>query len=111
MKVVESISSGMMTKQEACRHYNIGVGTLYNWIEKTSRLDLYNPRIRVEMPSDQDEKKRLVKRVKELEKALVQSQLERIESTADLEVALEMLGYESLAAFKKKLESDRSKKQ
>ena len=109
-KVLNEISDGKYTKNEVIRRYNIGTGTLYNWIRNMSRLELYNQKIRVQMPQERDEIKQLKKQIKELEQALVQIQLKHLKAEADLEVALEQLGYDSKEAFEKKQEANRSKK-
>lgn len=111
LKVLREISEGRVTKLGACKKYDIGNGTIYGWIKKYNRLDLYNPSIQVLMPKDKDDKKRLKAEIKALKELLVQSQLKHLKSEADLSVALEELGYDDKEEFEKKQKANRSKKQ
>ena len=100
-KVIEEISQGLKTKTEAIDHYGISVGSLYSWIKKFSRLDLYNPRVYIKMPYEKDKIKALQEELAELKEAMIQSQLKALKAESDLEVALEMLGIDQ-ASFEKK---------
>ncbi len=108
--VIRELSEGRLTKTEAIHKYGIGRGSLYHWMKKFSRLDLYNPKIRIEMPEEKDHVKAMEQRIKELEKALVNTQLNHLKSEADLAVALEMLGYTTKEEFEKKHGANQSKK-
>ena len=110
-KVLREITEGKITKNEAQRKYKIGAGSLYLWIKKYHRTDLYNPTIRIEMPKERDQKKALQQENKELKEALIQMQLKQLKSEADLAVALEELGYSSKEDFEKKQKANLSKKQ
>ena len=92
LKVLEDLESGRMNKNEIARHYGIGMGTLYGWIKKFSRLDLYNPQLIIQMPQERDRIKSLEQQIKELKEALVQSQLKQLKAECDLEATLELLG-------------------
>ena len=92
LKVLDDLESGRMNKNEIIRHYGIGMGTLYGWIKKFSRLDLYNPQIVIQMPQERDRIKSLEQEIKELKEALVQSQLKQLKAECDLEATLELLG-------------------
>lgn len=109
-KVILEISEGRKTKKEASHYYGCSEATIYRWIRKMNRLDLFNPKVRVEMPHENDQLKSLKQQNKELKEALVQLQLKHLRSEADLEVALEELGYGSRKDFEKKHEANRSKK-
>ena len=63
------------------------------------------------MPKERDKKKALELENKQLKEALIQLQLKHLKSEADLECALEELGFSSKEAFKKKLKANPSKKQ
>ena len=104
-KVLQEITEGRITKAGAHHKYGMGFGTIYAWIRKYRRLELYNPKIRVEMPQELDEIKALKKRIKELENALVNTQLKHLTTEAELIVALQELGYNSTEDFKKKEKS------
>ncbi len=110
-KILRELESGRSTKNELIRKYGISPGSLYFWIKKYHRDDLFNPRISIEMPKERDKKKALEQENKELKEALIQLQLKHLKSEADLECAIDELGYSSKEAFKKKSEANRSKKQ
>ena len=109
-KVLQEISDGRVTKAEASRKYGISIGSIYRWMRKYNKLDLFNPRIRIEMPKEIDRKKSLEKKIEELEKALATTQLRHLRAEADLAVALEILGYKSKEEFEKKQKANQSKK-
>lgn len=109
-KVIRDISEGRKTKIEASRYYGCSEAAIYSWIRKMNRLDLYNPKVRVQMPQENEQIKDLKQQNKELKEALVQLQLKHLKSEADLEVALEELGYNSKEDFEKKQKASRSKK-
>lgn len=109
-KVIRDISEGRKTKKEASRYYGCSEAAIFNWIKKMNRLDLYNPKIRVQMPQENEELRELKQKNKELKEALVQIQLKHLKSEADLEVALEELGYSSKEDFEKKQKANQSKK-
>ena len=109
-KVLQELKEGRYNKNEIMQKYSIGAGTIYSWIRKYNNLALYNPRIRIEMPSDVDQIKELQFRLSELEKALATTQLRHLRSEADLAVALDMLGYKDKEEFEKKQKSNLSKK-
>lgn len=110
IKVLEDLESGRLTKNEVVRHYGIGAGTLYQWIKKFGRLDLYNPRVIIQMPQERDQIKSLKQEIAELKEAMIESQLKAIRAESDLEVALEMLGVDK-SHFEKKQKASHSKKQ
>ena len=111
MKVLQELSQGKYSKTELRRVYGLGAGTIYAWIKKYNKLALYNQKIRIEMPQEKDKIKELQTRIRELEKALVDTQLNHLCAEAELSTALEMLGYRDREEFKKKQKSNQSKKQ
>lgn len=110
IKVLRDLEEGRMTKNEIIRHYNIAMGTLFLWIKKYNRVDLYNPRIYVQMPHERDQIKALKEEVAELKEAMVAAQLRAVKAESDLEAAMEKYGI-SKEDLKKKSEASRSKKQ
>ena len=110
LQVLEEVSTGQLTKSEACRKYGFGMQSLYHWIKKYGKLELYNPRVRIQMPDEQDELKRLKAELKEVKEALIKSHLDHLKSSAYLEVALEMMTDQERAAYEKKLAAKQSKK-
>lgn len=111
LKVLEELSQGKSTKNELVKKYGISFGSLYFWIRKHRRDDLFNPRILVEMPKERDKKKALEEENRQLKEALIQLQLKHLKSEADLACALEELGFSSKDDFEKKLKANRSGKQ
>lgn len=109
-QALSDLSSGRKTKKEVVEHYGVNPATLYGWIKKFGRLDLYNPRLVIQMPEEPDKRKILEQELKELKEALVQTQLRAIRAESDLEVALEMLGA-SKESFTKKRAASHFQKQ
>lgn len=108
-KVLEEVSQGLRTKNEVIRDYGIAPGSLYSWMKKFSKLDLYNPKVYIKMPYEKDKLKALRQELSELKEAMIQSQLNAFKAESDLEVALEMLGMDKVV-FKKKRDAPHSKK-
>ena len=100
-KVLEELSSGLKTKNEIVRHYGVAAGTLYSWMKKFGRLDLYNPSVYVKMPYEKDKLQALKEELAELKEAMITTQINALKAESDLEVALELLGMEK-ADFEKK---------
>ena len=109
LQALSDLSSGKRTKSEVISHYGVNPSTLYGWIKKFGRLDLYNPRLIVQMPQEPDKIKLLKAEIQELKEALVQSQLKQLKAECDLEVALEMMGTNK-DHFTKKHEASHSTK-
>ena len=110
LKVLEELSEGKKTKGEIVRHYGLGTGTIYNWMRKFRRLDLYNPKVYIKMPYEKDKVKALQEELAELKEAMLQTQVKALKAESDLEVALEMLGINK-ASFEKKRDAPPLKKQ
>ena len=109
LKILDEIHSGRMTKNEAGRQYDVSVASIYKWMKKFGRLDLYNPRVIIQMPTEKDKIKALKEEIAELKEAMIQSQLKAIKAESDLEVALEMMGLNK-SSFEKKQQAPHSKK-
>lgn len=109
-KVLLELTEGKYTKNEVIRLYGMNPATLYDWIRKSKRLDLLNPRVRIEMVNEKDKIKELQARVKDLEGALAQTQLEHLKSEAYLSVVMEELGYSDKSELPKKSKAKRSKR-
>ena len=107
-KVLLELHQGKYTKNELIRLYGMNPATLYNWIRKSKRLDLLNHRVRIEMANETDKVKELQARIKELEGALAQTQLDHLKSEAYLSVALDELGYSDKNELPKKHKAKRS---
>ena len=107
LKVLEELESGVRTKSELSQHYGIAIGSIYAWMKKFGRLDLYNPQVYIKMPQEKDKIKALKQEIAELKEAMVQAQLRAIKAESDLEATLELLG-EDPGSLKKKSSASRS---
>ena len=101
LEIVRAVRSGKSVS-ELRKAYGIsGSGTIRNWIKKYGAEDLLAKKILVMKPKEQKKEEQLQSRIKELEAALVNLQLEKIEAEAFLSVACKRLG-EQVKEFKKK---------
>ena len=88
--------------QQAKEHYGIGgEGTIKGWLRRYGRNDLQAKVVRVEKPDEVEQVQALRKRIRELERALGQTQAARILEEEFLKRACAQLGQE-VEAFKKK---------
>lgn len=86
----------------AARAYGIrGAATVVRWLRKYGRPDLVPRRVTITTMAEQDEKKALKKRVRELEKALADTHMKELLGEAYLEIACQRLGLD-VNEFKKK---------
>ncbi len=86
----------------AARAYGIrGTRTISGWLRKYGRHDLNPPRLIITTMAEQDEKKVLKKRVRDLEQALADTHMKELLGEAYLEIACRRLGLE-VGEFKKK---------
>jgi transposase len=109
-KVLLDITEGRLTKKGASTKYDVNQSTIFSWIKKYGRFDLYNPTIEIKMPKEKNQVKELQKEVKELKEALVQMQLKNLKSECDLEAAMEVFGF-TAADLEKKSAASHSTKQ
>ena len=109
LQVLEELQAGRKTKNEICRLYGIGAGSLYGWMKKYGRFDLYNPTIELKMPSEKHQIDQLKAENTKLKEALVQLQLKHLKAECDLEAAKELLGI-SAQELEKKSAASPSKK-
>jgi transposase len=102
-QVISELESGKYSGAvAAARAYGIaGTNTINGWLRKYGRRDLMPRRVTVTTMSEQDEKKALKKRVRELEQALANTHMKELLGDAYLEIACQRLGLE-VDAFKKK---------
>ena len=103
-QVLREIGEGKFSSIGAAqRAYGIrGACTIQNWMRKLGHGHLLPKVIRVEKPKEVDEKKQLQRRVRELEKALVDAELDLRLERAWCKLACESAGIEDVDAFKKK---------
>ena len=102
-QVVSELESGKFSSAfAAARGYGIrGGGTIQAWLHKYGRSDLMPRRMTITSMAEQDEKKVLQKRVRDLEKALADTHMKELLGEAYLELACKRMGLE-VEEFKKK---------
>lgn len=103
--IVEEISRGKHSSAHAAaRAYGIrGRGTVIRWLEKYGRDDLLPKRVRIETMEEKNELKEARKRIRKLETALADANIDNLLEHAFLEVACERMDT-TLDEFKKKHE-------
>lgn len=103
LEVIDSLTGGKYkTIAEAKRAFGItGGDTVIRWLKQYGYESLLPRRVRIETVKEQDDNKRLKKRVKDLETALADAHIDGSLDHAFLEIACEQLGVD-LEAFKKK---------
>jgi transposase-like protein len=102
-QVVSEIASGKFAGPFAAgRAYGIkGADTVSRWLREYGRSDLMPRRITITSMEEQDEKKALKQRVRELERALADAHMKGLLDDAYLGIACQRLGLD-VADFKKK---------
>ncbi len=102
-QVVSEVEAGKFSGPfAAARAYGIrGRDTVSRWLRKYGRSDLMPRRMTITTMAEQDEKKALQKRVRDLEKALADTHMKELLGEAYLELACKRLGQE-VEEFKKK---------
>lgn len=111
LKVVKELASGKFSSlSEASRAYDItGQMTVRSWVKKYGRNDLLPKVMIVKTPDEQDEKKELKKRIKELEKALTEVTVSDVMHRAYFDIVCEEAGIADVDAMKKKVAKKLSK--
>jgi len=104
LQVIRELETGELdNQQEARRKYGIGGGsTVHNWLRRYGKRHLLSKVIRVEKPEERDQMKALERRIKELEKALVDSKVQEVLHKAYFEIMCERCGVEDVESVKKK---------
>jgi len=75
-QVVKEYEMGMMSIKEICEFYGISSTSLYNWINKYSKFASKSLKV-VEMAESKEQRiKQLQERIKELERAVGQKQMQ-----------------------------------
>lgn len=101
MEVVREVEREPVPIDQVRRKYGIGARTIQKWLRKYgngSRGKI----IRVETPQEIDELKRLKERVKRLEKALADANIDLQLEKAYTQLACERAGIKDVEEFKKK---------
>lgn len=102
-QVISELATGKFSgPYAAARAYGIkGTRTVNGWLRRYGRSDLMPRRVTITTMHEQDEKKALQKRVRELERALADTHMKGLLGDAYLEIACERMGID-VAEFKKK---------
>lgn len=102
-QVINELAAGKFKgPHAAARAYGIkGAMTVSGWLRRYGRSDLMPRRVTITTMHEQDEKKALQKRVRELERALADTHMKGLLGDAYLEIACERMGID-VAEFKKK---------
>jgi transposase-like protein len=102
MEVVRELERDAMTFGKIRRKYGIGgEGTVQNWLKKYGN-GTRGKIIRVETPKEINELKKLKERVRRLETALADANIELALEKAYTQIACERAGIKDVAEFKKK---------
>ena len=103
MQVVRELESGQAPFEQIRRKYGIGgCDTVQNWVRQYGN-GTRGKRIRVERPEEINELQRLKERVRRLETALADANIDLALERAYTRLACERAGIEDVEAFKKKV--------
>lgn len=104
-EVVMQIEEGL-SAHGACRRYGVSIASIDRWIKRYGKQEALCKKIMVMKPDEQTENQKLKARIKELEKAVVSVQLDKLIADSYLEIACEQLKTDA-ASFKKKTDQKR----
>ena len=104
-QVVEELEQGKFSSAfDAQQSYGIlGDRTVFRWMKKYGRDNLFPKLVRIETMKERDKKKEDRKRIRDLEAALSDAHIDNCLEHAFLEIACERMGI-SIEEFKKKHE-------
>ena len=102
MQLVRELEAGGINYQQMMRKYGIrGYGTLQRWMGRYGNGRI-GKIIRVEKPQEINEREELKRRVRALEKALADANIDLVLERAYTQIACERAGIQDVEAFKKK---------
>jgi len=112
LQVVRDLEQGRFENATAAgQAYGVtGRGTVAIWVRRFGKDHLLGKLVHVMKADEEAEVKRLRKRVRELERALVDAHLDLKLESAYVELACEAAGVKDVAGFKKKHAGSRSTK-
>jgi transposase-like protein len=103
MAVVREVEEGDLPCEQVRRKYGIrGVATVARWVRRYGNGSR-GSKVRVERPEEINEKEQLKRRVRALERALADANIELVLERQFTELACERAGIQDVAAFKKKV--------
>lgn len=107
LAIVREVEANDLPFAEAQRKYGIGgANSVQTWVRKYGN-GTRGKVVRVEKPDEVDELARLKKRVRQLESALADSNLDLALERAYTQIACERAGIRDVAEFKKKADGSR----
>lgn len=102
MQLVRELEAGGINYEQMMRKYGIGgYGTLQRWVGRYGNGSI-GKIIRVETPKEINEREELKRRVRALEKALADANIDLVLERAYIKIACERAGIKDVEAFKKK---------
>jgi len=101
MEVVRELETELAPAEQVRRKYGLGVGTIQEWLGKYGN-GTRGKIIRVETPKEIDELKKLKERVRRLETALADANVDLVLERAYTHLACQRAGIKDVAEFKKK---------
>lgn len=112
-QVISELESGQLRHQaEARERYGIGGGdTINSWLRRYGRDDLYPHVVRIETMKERDRIKQLERELRQLKRALIDSEVRSSIHQAYFEILARETGIEDLESYKKKLDTMLHKKE
>ncbi len=101
MEVVRELETEFVPAEQVRRKYGIGVGTIQEWLGKYGN-GTRGKIIRVETPKEINELKQLKERIRRLETALADSNVDLVLERAYTRMACQRAGITDVGEFKKK---------
>ena len=102
MQLVRELEAGGINYEQMMRKYGIGgYGTLQRWVGRYGNGSI-GKITRVETPKEINEREELKRRVRALEKALADANIDLVLERAYIKIACERAGIKDVEAFKKK---------
>ena len=101
MEVVRELETELAPAEHVRRKYGVGVGTIQEWLGKYGN-GTRGKIIRVETPKEINELKQLKERIRRLETALADANVDLVLERAYTHLACQRAGITDVAEFKKK---------
>jgi transposase len=91
-EALTAIESGLLTKSEAAKLYDVSPATIHQWIKRSGKTTLLNKIIKIQMPNEVDTIKHLEEEKRNLESALAHATLKIITLESTIKVLEEETG-------------------
>ena len=103
-QVVEELERGELPSMASAREkYGIkGSSTVHGWVRRYGREHLLPRKVRIEMPDEKNELRKLKRRIRELEAALADTKVKEVLNQAYFELICEEYGVQDVEKYKKK---------